>query len=78
MPPTLVASEEVFRGRLKVVLADHQLSSFQLSAVYASTSRNAFKLKLFIEHLATAFGRVPPWDATLIERGFIPKKLVDA
>ena len=74
--PTLVAGEEIRDGRLKIVLPDYQLSSFWLSAVYAGTSRNAFKLKLFIEHIAAAFGRVPPWDAALIERGLLPADLV--
>jgi DNA-binding transcriptional LysR family regulator len=70
--PTLVAGEAILNGELQVVLPEHQLSSFSLSAVYASTSRNAFKLKLFIEHIAAAFSRVAPWDARLIERGMLP------
>jgi hypothetical protein len=40
--------------------------------VYAATSRNAFKLKLFIEHIAAAFTAIPPWDAALVSRGMIP------
>jgi DNA-binding transcriptional LysR family regulator len=75
--PTLVAGDAIARGELSVVLADHQLSSFSLSAVYAGTSRNALKLRLFIEHIATRFTRVPPWDATLIERGLIPSELIE-
>lgn len=76
--PTLVAGDEIRDGRLKVVLPGYQLSSFWLSAVYAGTSRNAFKLKLFMEHVTNAFGRVPPWDAALIERGTLPAQLVEA
>jgi|GEM_PF-21775 len=75
--PTLVAGDAIARGELRVVLAEHQLSSFSLSAVYAGTSRNALKLRLFIEHIATRFTRVPPWDATLIERGMIPAELIE-
>jgi len=75
--PTLVAGDEIRDGRLKVVLPQYQLSSFWLSAVYAGTSRNAFKLKLFMEHITGAFGRVPPWDAALIERGVLPAELVE-
>lgn len=75
--PTLVAGDAIARGDLRVVLSDHQLSSFSLSAVYAGTSRNALKLRLFIEHIATRFTRVPPWDATLIERGLIPSELIE-
>ena len=74
--PTLVASEAIQSGRLKIVLQDHLLSSFWLSAVYAGTSRNAFKLRLFIEHITNRFKRLPPWDAELIERGMIPDTLV--
>jgi len=76
--PTLVAGEEIRDGRLKIVLPDYQLSSFWLSAVYAGTSRNAFKLKLFIEHIAAAFAPVPPWDAALIEKGLLPRETVEA
>lgn len=76
--PTLVAGDEIREGRLQVVLPAYQLSSFWLSAVYAGTSRNAFKLKLFMEHITSAFGRVPPWDAALIERGILPRELVEA
>ncbi|MCY1310656.1 transcriptional regulator [compost metagenome] len=74
--PTLVAGEAILRGDLEVVLPAHQLSSFSLSAVYAGTSRNAFKLRLFIEHLTQAFSKVPPWDAAMIERGLLPPGLI--
>ncbi len=75
--PTLVAGDSILRGELEVVLPAHQLSSFSLSAVYAGTSRNAFKLRLFIEHIAAAFARVPPWDARMIERGLLPATLIE-
>lgn len=75
--PTLVAGDDIRDGRLTVVLPAYQLSSFRLSAVYAGTSRNAFKLKLFIEHVTAAFGQVPPWDAALIERGILPAERVE-
>ncbi|MDR1968756.1 MAG: LysR family transcriptional regulator, partial [Burkholderiaceae bacterium] len=75
--PTLVASKAILRGQLQVVLPEHVLSSFPLSVVYPGTSRNAFKLRLFIEHIAASFPRVPPWDAAMIERGLIPAVLID-
>jgi DNA-binding transcriptional LysR family regulator len=75
--PTLVAGDEIRDGRLQLVLPAYQLSSFWLSAVYAGTSRNAFKLRLFIEHITAAFGRVPPWDAALIAQGVLPETLVE-
>jgi DNA-binding transcriptional LysR family regulator len=74
--PTLVAGDALLRGELQVVLPDHLLSSFSLSAVYAGTSRNAFKLRLFTEHITAAFARVPPWDAAMIEKGLLPADLV--
>ena len=67
--PTMVAGDSILKGDLQVVLAKHLLSSFSLSAVYAGTSRNAFKLKLFIEHIGAAFSKVPPWDAAMVESG---------
>jgi DNA-binding transcriptional LysR family regulator len=76
--PTLVAADSILRGDLALVLPQHQLSSFWLSAVYAGTSRDALKLKLFIEHIASEFTRVPPWDAVLIERGLMPPDLIEA
>jgi DNA-binding transcriptional LysR family regulator len=74
--PTLVAGEAIARGDLQLVLPEHLLSSFSLSAVYAGTSRNAFKLKLFIEHIAAAFGGVPPWDAAMIGKELMPAGLI--
>jgi DNA-binding transcriptional LysR family regulator len=76
--PTLVAGDAILRGDLTVVVPEHQLSSFSLSAVYAATSRNAFKLKLFVENIVDEFGRVPPWDLALTQRGLIPETIVMA
>ena len=76
--PTLVAGDPIRDGQLKVVLPHYQLSSFWLSAVYAGTSRNAFKLKLFIEHIGNEFTHDPPWDAALIKKGLMPARLIEA
>lgn len=76
--PTLVAGEAILRGDLKVVLPEHQLSSFPLCAVYPDTSRKAFKLRLFIEHIGNEFTHDPPWDAALIKKGLIPARLIEA
>ena len=75
--PTLVAGDDILSGGLDAVLTEHTLSSFPLSAVYAATSRNALKLRLFIEHVVSAFERVPPWDAALIERGTLPARAIE-
>ena len=74
--PTLVAADAIQQGKLQVVLPEHLLHSFWLSAVYAGTSRNAFKLRLFIEHITEQFKRAPPWDVELIARGLIPEALL--
>ncbi len=74
--PTLVAAPALRDGRLQVVLPQHLLSSFWLSAVYPATSRNAYKLRLFIEFIASQFKRSPPWDAELTARGMLPDDLV--
>ena len=68
--PTLVAADAILKGELEVVLAEHLLSSFWLSAVYAATSRNAFKLRLFIEHIVSSFARTPPWDGSVAQIHF--------
>jgi DNA-binding transcriptional LysR family regulator len=76
--PTLVASQALQAGRLKAVLCDWQLTCLWLSAVYASTQRGAFKLRLFIEALAAAYaGGAPPWDKPLIDAGILPEALVE-
>lgn len=77
--PTLVASNSVLSGRLKLVLCDYQLSTFWLSAVYPRTLRGAFKLRLFIEALSASFaGGEPPWDQALIQQGLLSKKMIEA
>jgi DNA-binding transcriptional LysR family regulator len=76
--PTLVASDAIQQGQLRIVLAEFQLSSFWLSAVYPRTQRGAFKPKLFIESLTHAFaGGEPPWDRELIARGLMPERLIE-
>jgi DNA-binding transcriptional LysR family regulator len=76
--PTVVASDALLDGRLKLVLPDFLMPTFWLSAVYPSTSRHAYKLKLFITHLITEFTRTPPWDAALLERDLLLDQLIDA
>lgn len=69
--PTLVASEALLAGTLQLVLPQYQLSSFWLNVYYPSTLRGALKLKLFVDMLVSDFSGVPPWDAPLIERGWL-------
>jgi len=74
--PTLVASEAILSGALKLVLADHVLSSFWLSVFYPTTVRSSLKLKLFLESLSTSFADVPPWDQPLIDRGLVASTIL--
>ncbi len=75
--PTLVAAEDVLAGRLLVVLPEHRLSSFWLSAVYPATHRHTFKVRLFLECVARAFSGGPRWDQALVSGGLIPAATLD-
>jgi DNA-binding transcriptional LysR family regulator len=75
--PTLVASEAVLAGTLRLVLPEHRLSSFWLSVFHPTTVRSSLKLKLFLEMLTKSFSGVPPWDEPLIERGLIPAAIIE-
>ena len=75
--PTLVASDAVLSGALKLVLPEHQLSSFWLSIFYPATVRSSLKLKLFLETLNASFSGVPPWDQSLIDRKLIPAAIIE-
>jgi DNA-binding transcriptional LysR family regulator len=75
--PTLVASEAVLSGALKLVLPEHLLSSFWLSVFYPTTARSSLKLKLFLETLDKSFAGMPPWDRALIDRGLLPATIIE-
>ena len=75
--PTLVASDAVLDGTLRLVLPEHPLSSFWLSVFHPTTARSALKLKLFLEMLTKSFSGVPPWDQPLIERGLLPATIIE-
>lgn len=72
--PTWVAAPALLDGRLKLVLADHLLDPLTLRAVFSPTSRNAVKLRLFIDHLTTWFPALPPWDQRLLAAGILPNE----
>jgi len=76
--PTYVAGDAILDGRLQIVLPRYQLPSFRLRAVHAPTLRNTFKLNLFIEYIRSVFGRIPPWDASLIQAGLLPERLIES
>jgi DNA-binding transcriptional LysR family regulator len=75
--PTLVAADPILMGTLKPVLPQFQLSSFWLSAVFPSTHRTTFKLRLFLDSLAANFSAETPWDQALIDKNQIPAKIVE-
>jgi DNA-binding transcriptional LysR family regulator len=75
--PTLVASDAVLCGSLKLVLPEHQLTSFWLSIFYPTTVRSSLKLKLFLETLNASFSGIPPWDRALIERKLLTATIIE-
>lgn len=75
--PTLVASEAVLSGELRLMLPEHPLSAFWLSVFYPASVRSSLKLKLFLEVLTTSFAGLPPWDDALIERGLLPAEIIE-
>jgi DNA-binding transcriptional LysR family regulator len=77
--PTLLAEQALLSGQFRLVLPNHQLSSFWLSAVYPRTLRGAYKLRLFIETLSASFSDgEPPWDRSLIARKLLPAALIES
>lgn len=64
--PTIVASEAIAAGRLKLLLKDYQLSHFWFSAVFPKTQRNMYKLRLFLDHITSSFAEIPPWDLMIL------------
>jgi DNA-binding transcriptional LysR family regulator len=75
--PTLVASDSILRGDLRLVLPDWQMSSFWLSVVYARSHRGGAKLKVFVEGLLARFAGEPVWDKALTDSGLLPRALID-
>lgn len=75
--PTLVASASVLSGELEMVLPAYPLSAFWLSVFYPATVRSSLKLKLFLDALYKSFSGVPPWDAALIERGWLDPQVIE-
>ena len=75
--PTLVASEAVLSGALRLMLPEHPLSAFWLSVFYPASVRSSLKLKLFLEVLTTSFAGLAPWDQALIERGLLPADIIE-
>jgi len=75
--PTLVASESILRGDLRLVLPDWQLSSFWLSIVYPRSHRGGAKLNVFAQALQARFAGEPPWDRALTENGLLSRTLIE-
>lgn len=63
MLPTYFVAEDLQRGALVRVLADHEPEAMGVHAVYLSRQHQPLPLKLLVEHLALAYGgEVAPWD----------------
>lgn len=70
--PTWVAWPALLDGRLRIILEDYYIKPLTLSAVFSPTSRNAFKLRLFLDFLTSRFPDPPGWEVRLIDAGVIP------
>lgn len=75
--PTLVASDPVLAGDLRLVLPDFPLSAFWLSVFYSTNLRSSMKLKLFLESLDANFPGTPPWDQALVEAGLLGSDIIE-
>jgi DNA-binding transcriptional LysR family regulator len=75
--PTLVASDRVMAGELRMVLNEFPLSAFWLSVFYPTNLRSSLKLKLFLEGLAANFSGMPPWDDALIRAGLMTAEIIE-
>lgn len=76
--PTFVAWPALLDGRLKIVLPHDLLKPLTLAAVFSPTSRNAVKLKLFLDYVTARFPHLPSWDAQLLASGIIPEEIIEA
>ena len=70
--PTWVSSPALLDGRLRIVLAEDLVKPLTLSAVFSPVSRNAVKLRLFIDFLTSRFPDPPSWDVNLVSAGLLP------
>jgi DNA-binding transcriptional LysR family regulator len=67
--PTLVCGEDLLAGRLIRVLADHEIPTLDLLAIYPVTHRRAVKVRLFVDFIAQRFAGEPEWDQALRRHG---------
>lgn len=75
--PTWAAADSLLSGKLRPVLSDYLLRPLWLHAVFSPESRNARKLRLFLDHVTSHFAGVAPWEDALAERGLIPRDAAD-
>ncbi|MBN3864892.1 LysR family transcriptional regulator [Pseudomonas frederiksbergensis] len=69
--PTLVASPDLLSERMVPLLTDYPLTSFNFSAVFPATQRNALKVRTLIDFLLERMADEPFWDKPLLEKGWI-------
>jgi DNA-binding transcriptional LysR family regulator len=61
--PTFVFGAHIARGELVALLPSYRATELTIQAVYPSARHVPLKVRQFIDHLITAFGDEPPWDA---------------
>lgn len=60
--PRFIVADALAAGRLVPVLAEHEPVGAGVFAVYPATRHLSAKVRVFIDHLAAAFGEHPPWE----------------
>jgi DNA-binding transcriptional LysR family regulator len=60
--PLFIVADHLRDGRLVTVLRDHTPTGAGVFAVYPATRHLSAKVRVFIDHLAAAFGEAPPWE----------------
>ena len=60
--PTFLVGPDVKAGRLRILLADYELSPLGIYALYAPNRYLAAKTRLLIDFLVARFGHSPAWD----------------
>lgn len=62
LQPTFIAGEAIAKGKLKVVLPEHEPAPLGLFAVYGHRKFLPSKIRCFIDFLDGYFGDTPYWD----------------
>ena len=63
--PTFIVGDALAAGRLKIILADYEVASPSILAVWPPGRHVSGKVRAFVDLLVKRFGGIPYWDKTL-------------